>query len=106
MIGDHCIAALGDAYVKGIGGFDIRKAYEGMRRNAFESPATHEEYINGMGRRALLHTSGTDTSRWKTVCPTLSTNANRCRARWSTPTMISCWRKWRNAWERQRIMRP
>ena len=53
MIGDHCIAALGDAYVKGIGGFDIRKAYEGMRRNAFESPSTHEEYINGMGRRAL-----------------------------------------------------
>ena len=54
MIGDHCIAALGDAYVKGIGGFDIRKAYEGMRRNAFESPSTHEEYINGMGRQASL----------------------------------------------------
>ena len=53
MIGDHCIAALGDAYVKGIRNFDIAKAYEGMRRNAFESPASHEDYLNGMGRRAL-----------------------------------------------------
>lgn len=53
MIGDHCIAALGDAYVKGIHNFDVQKAYEGMRRNAFESPATREEYVNGMGRRAL-----------------------------------------------------
>ena len=53
MIGDHCIAALGDACVKGIRNFDVQKAYEGMRRNAFESPATHEEYVNGMGRRAL-----------------------------------------------------
>ena len=53
MIGDHCIAALGDAYVKGVRNFDVQKAYEGMRRNAFESPATREEYVNGMGRRAL-----------------------------------------------------
>lgn len=53
MIGDHCAAAIADAYVKGIRGFDIEKAYEGMRRNAFDSPATYEEYRNGMGRRAL-----------------------------------------------------
>ena len=53
MIGDHCIAALGDACAKGIRNFDVQKAYEGMRRNAFESPATREEYVNGMGRRAL-----------------------------------------------------
>ena len=53
MIGDHVIAAIGDAYVKGIRDFDIQKAYEGMRKNAFESPATFEEYANGMGRRAL-----------------------------------------------------
>lgn len=53
MIGDHCTAAMADAYVKGIRNFDIRKAYEGMRRNAFESPATVEEYRDGMGRRAL-----------------------------------------------------
>ncbi|MBO4662885.1 MAG: GH92 family glycosyl hydrolase [Bacteroidaceae bacterium] len=53
MIGDHCTSVLADAYVKGVRGFDIEKAYEGMRRNAFESPATYEEYCNGMGRRAL-----------------------------------------------------
>ena len=52
MIGDHCISVLGDAYIKGIRGFDIEKAYEGMRKNAFEHPST-EEYNNGMGRRAL-----------------------------------------------------
>ena len=53
MIGDHCTSVLADAYVKGIRGFDAVKAYEGMRRNAFEQPATFEEYANGMGRRAL-----------------------------------------------------
>lgn len=53
MIGDHCTALLADAYVKDIKGFDIEKAYEGMWKNAFESPATYEEYANGMGRRAL-----------------------------------------------------
>lgn len=53
MIGDHCIAALGDAYMKGIRNFDINKAYEAMRRNAFDRPATMEAYRDGMGRRAL-----------------------------------------------------
>ena len=53
MIGDHCSVALADAYIKGIRGFDAEKAYEGMRKNAFETPATPEEYKNGMGRRAL-----------------------------------------------------
>lgn len=53
MIGDHCIAALGDAYLKGIRNFDIEKACEGMIQNAFKSPFTPEEYKNGMGRRAL-----------------------------------------------------
>lgn len=53
MIGDHAVSVLGDAYVKGIHNFDINKAYEAMRKNAFESPATYEEYKNGMGRRAL-----------------------------------------------------
>ena len=53
MIGDHCSSVLADAYVKGIRGFDAVKAYEAMRRNAFEQPATLEEYRNGMGRRAL-----------------------------------------------------
>lgn len=53
MIGDHAAAALADAWVKGIRGFDVDKAYEGVRKNAFEMPATFEEYKNGMGRRAL-----------------------------------------------------
>ena len=53
MIGDHCIAAIADAYVKGVRNFDIAKAYEGMRQNAFSSPASFSEYENGMGRRAL-----------------------------------------------------
>lgn len=53
MIGDHCIAALADAHIKGVGGFDIRRAYRAMRRNAFESPADEADYRNGMGRRAL-----------------------------------------------------
>lgn len=53
MIGDHCIAAIADAYTKGIRGFDIDKAYEGMRQNAFMSPETLEDYRNGKGRRAL-----------------------------------------------------
>ena len=53
MIGDHGSAALADAYVKGIRNFDARKAYEGMRKNAFESPKTYAEYKDGMGRRAL-----------------------------------------------------
>ena len=53
MIGDHCAATLADAYVKGIRDFDYEKAYEGMRKNAFETPASIEDYKNGMGRRAL-----------------------------------------------------
>ncbi len=53
MIGDHCISVIGDAYVKGVRNFDINKAYEGMRKNAFELPESYADYKNGMGRRAL-----------------------------------------------------
>lgn len=53
MIGDHCIAAIGDACIKDIRNFDIGKAYEAMRKNAFESPADEKDYLDGMGRRAL-----------------------------------------------------
>ena len=53
MIGDHCISVIGDAYIKGIKGFDIETAYKAMRQNAFQSPASFEDYKNGMGRRAL-----------------------------------------------------
>ncbi len=53
MIGDHCSIAIADAYVKGIRDFNDEKAYEAMRKNAFETPASFEDYKNGMGRRAL-----------------------------------------------------
>ena len=53
MIGDHCNSVFADALEKGIKNFDIEKAYEGLRKNAFESPSTYEEYANGKGRRAL-----------------------------------------------------
>lgn len=53
MIGDHGIAALGDAYVKGIRNFDVEKAYAAMRQNAFVSPGDQKAYQDGMGRRAL-----------------------------------------------------
>jgi len=53
MIGDHCISVIGDAYIKGIKGFDVETAYKAMRQNAFQSPASFEDYKNGMGRRAL-----------------------------------------------------
>ena len=53
MIGDHCSAVLADAYIKGIRDFDYEKAYEAMRKNAFETPTNFEDYKNGMGRRAL-----------------------------------------------------
>lgn len=53
MIGDHCISVIGDAYLKGITGFDIEKGYEAMWKNAFTSPERYSDYKNGMGRRAL-----------------------------------------------------
>ena len=36
MIGDHCIAMIGDAIIKDIPGFDYEEAYALMRKNAFE----------------------------------------------------------------------
>ena len=53
MDGDHGVAIIGDAYLKGIRGFDIQEAYRLMRKNAFESPASEAEYLDGRGRRAL-----------------------------------------------------
>jgi predicted alpha-1,2-mannosidase len=53
MDGDHGVAIIGDAYLKGIRGFDIQEAYRLMRKNALESPASEAEYLDGEGRRAL-----------------------------------------------------
>ncbi len=38
MIGDHPVAAIVDAYKKGISDFDVKKAYESVRKNATEIP--------------------------------------------------------------------
>jgi putative alpha-1,2-mannosidase len=53
MIGDHAVAVIVDAYVKGIRGFDAEEAYRLMRQNAMETPASHDAYVDGRGRRAL-----------------------------------------------------
>ncbi|MFD1816595.1 alpha-1,2-mannosidase, putative [Pseudarcicella hirudinis] len=53
MIGDHAIAAIGDAYIKGIKGIDIHKAYQYMQKNAFEVNSDPKSYEEGKGRRAL-----------------------------------------------------
>ncbi len=53
MIGDHVASVVADAYVKGVRDFDIEKAYEGLRQNAFVSPADEADYRDGKGRRAL-----------------------------------------------------
>jgi predicted alpha-1,2-mannosidase len=39
MIGQHCAAIFADAVVKGVGGFDQAKAYQSLRKSAFEPPA-------------------------------------------------------------------
>jgi len=54
MIGDHADTVIADAYFKGLGGFDIQEAYRLMRKNATESPVTHELYVDGRGRRSLI----------------------------------------------------
>ena len=53
MIGDHCSAAIADAVAKGVTDFPVEEAYSYLRKNAFESPTTRQEYIDGKGRRAL-----------------------------------------------------
>jgi len=53
MDGDHGVAIIGDAYLKGIRGFDVQAAYRLMRKNALQLPASNAEYVDGKGRRAL-----------------------------------------------------
>lgn len=53
MIGDHCLSVLSEAYMKGIEGIDYGLAYEAMRKNAFETPDSYDDYKDGKGRRAL-----------------------------------------------------
>jgi predicted alpha-1,2-mannosidase len=53
MTGDHAVAIITDAYVKGIRGFDAEAAYRLMRRNATEAPSDLALYKDGRGRRGL-----------------------------------------------------
>ena len=53
MIGDHCIAMIGDAIVKDTPGFDYEEAYTLMRKNAFEANPDSNSYRDGKGRRAM-----------------------------------------------------
>lgn len=52
MIGDHAVAVIYDAYVKGIRNFNVSDAYRLVRKNAFVVPP-HAQYVDGKGRRAL-----------------------------------------------------
>jgi predicted alpha-1,2-mannosidase len=52
MIGDHDVAMIVDAYMKGLRGFDVKEAYRLMLQNATKSPP-YPEYVDGKGRRAL-----------------------------------------------------
>lgn len=53
MIGDHGVSMIGDAYLKGIDGFDIEAAYSLMRKNTFENNSDYPGYKDGKGRRAM-----------------------------------------------------
>jgi len=53
MIGDHTTSVISSAYLKGITDFNPADAYQILRQNAFEIPATRAEYVEGKGRRAL-----------------------------------------------------
>lgn len=53
MIGDHCVAMIGDAIVKDAPGFDYEEAYTLMRKNAFEANPDSNSYRDGKGRRAM-----------------------------------------------------
>ena len=53
MVGDHAASVIADAWLKGVRNFDVEKAWEGLRKNAYELPLSYEEYCDGKGRRAL-----------------------------------------------------
>ena len=50
MIGDHPVVVILDAWQKGLRNFDLQKAYEGVRKNAMETPP---ESHRSRGRRGL-----------------------------------------------------
>ncbi|HET8830086.1 MAG TPA: GH92 family glycosyl hydrolase, partial [Pelobium sp.] len=52
MVGDHASVFLASVYTKNLYGVAYRKAYDLMRKNAFQSPNA-QEYEDGKGRRSL-----------------------------------------------------
>ncbi|WP_229214413.1 GH92 family glycosyl hydrolase [Dyadobacter flavalbus] len=53
MIGDHAMSVMADAYIKNVRNFDVKTAYDFLRKNAFEVNADPKSYEAGKGRRAL-----------------------------------------------------
>jgi predicted alpha-1,2-mannosidase len=53
MTGDHAVAVIADAYLKGLRGFDVDSAYQLMRKSALTTPQNEQDYIDGQGRRGL-----------------------------------------------------
>lgn len=53
MIGDHTASVISSAYLKGIRDYNINEAYQVLRHNAFDTPASKSDYKEGKGRRAL-----------------------------------------------------
>jgi len=54
MIATHADAVIADAVVKGVKGFDLEKAYEAMRKDAFTPPAGDTGNVNFMPNFAKL----------------------------------------------------
>jgi len=52
MVGDHTVAVITDAYVKGLTHFDVAEAYRLVLKNATVTPPL-EQYKLGRGRRSL-----------------------------------------------------
>ncbi|MFP5042899.1 GH92 family glycosyl hydrolase [Parasediminibacterium sp. JCM 36343] len=53
MVGDHSTVVIASALLKGIKNYDVQEAYQLIRKNAFETPASYADYKEGKGRRAL-----------------------------------------------------
>lgn len=53
MLGDHAVSVIGDAYLKGLRGFDIEAGYALMRQSAMTTPDDLSAYRDGQGRRGL-----------------------------------------------------
>ncbi|HUX57455.1 MAG TPA: GH92 family glycosyl hydrolase [Bacteroidales bacterium] len=49
MIGDHPVAVILDAYMKGIKDFDVEKAYEAVKKNAMETPPSEHRSRGRVG---------------------------------------------------------